>query len=158
MVPLRSHADMARIVFDSFNQVKLYVGPEGTPLTQKNNEDLKVYIEGFSFGLSKLHKVEKGYAAGYYSYGTSEKVEVFFHVDDEFLIEFENFSKKFWKHEMRCDLYYHHSGLTLDAEGQKMVLEEKLSDYSITEFFGSDTITKYPKKTAKEMLQNLTKR
>ena len=120
---------------------------------RKTDADLKVYIEGFTFGLGKVHRVEQGFAAGYYSYGTTEKMEVFFHVNDRFVIEYECFSKKFWNHEMRLDMYYHHNDLTLDVKGKKMVQEEKILGDSREERFGSGPHTYDKNETPEEMLK-----
>jgi hypothetical protein len=110
---LRANADFARAKLDTYNAVKLY-------LNSKSDSNLKVNMEGFTFGLSKVHQCNAGYAVGYYSYASGEKMELFFNVDDKFVIEYESFSKKFWKHEVSFDLYYQYSSL-----GAKKVIQKK---------------------------------
>ena len=140
-VPLRDNADLARARFDTYNQVKLY-------LESKADKNLKVYMEGFSWGLSKIHRCERGFAVGYYSYGTGEKMELFFHVDDKFVIEYESFSKKFWDHNVTYDLYYHYDSLGADG-----VAEAKLYHNSYQVSWGAGPDTHNPGKTAREMLE-----
>ena len=155
LVPLLDNADMGRAVLDSYNQVKLWTNNGQTP--SKKDSDLRVNIEGFTFGLSKVHKVESGFAAGYYSYASKEKMEVFFHTDDHFIIEYESFSKKFWDHDVILDVYYHHSGLTPNAEGNKMVIEERLYHDKQEVWLGAGPYTYNPGMTLEELLESKKK-
>ena len=112
IVPLRDNADMAHVV-TNMNQITLYVGPS------KNKE--VIHVEGHRFGRSDVEKCSAGYAVGYYSYATSEKIEMFFHVDEKYKIEVESFSKKLWKHDLDYDLYYQKSSLTDSKDISKKV-------------------------------------
>ncbi len=123
------------------NTVKLY-------LNSKTEGNLKVNVEGYTFGLSKVHQCNPGYAVGYYSYATGEKMELFFNVDDKYIIEYESFSKKFWKHDVSYDLYYQHSSL-----GEKKVISEKISHSSQSVRFGAGPYTDNPGKTPREMVK-----
>ncbi len=138
-VPLRDNADFARAVFGTYNTVKLY-------LNSKNDANLKVNVEGFTLGLSKVHQCNSGYAVGYYSYATSEKMELFFNVDDKFIIEYESFSKKFWKHEVSYDLYYQHSSL-----GAENGISKKIYHQSQEVRLGAGPYTHNPGKTPRQM-------
>ena len=93
-------------------------------LDDKSSSNLKVSVEGFTLGLSKVHQCNAGYAVGYYSYATSEKMELFFNVYDDFIIEYESFSKKFWKHEVSYDLYYQCSSLGAENEISKRIYHQ----------------------------------
>ncbi len=138
-VPLRSTADMARAKFDTFNAVKLY-------LYNKESNNMKVNVEGFTVGLSKVHKCDAGYAVGYYSYASGEKMELFFHVDDPYVIEYESFSKKFWEHEVKYDLYYQYNSL-----GKEQIIMKRISYLHETTHLGYGPETDWPHKTPKEM-------
>ena len=142
VVPLRDNVDFARAKFDTYNSVKLY-------LNNKNDSNLKVNVEGYTLGLSKVHRCDAGYAVGYYSYATSERMELFFNIDDRFVIEYESFSKKFWKHSVVYDLYYQHSSL-----GNEKVISEKISHHSQEVRFGAGPDTDSPGKTPREMVRS----
>ena len=87
IVPLMDNADYGRMSFDNFNDVQLYL--DGSK---------KVDIEGHILGKSDVHTCAKGFAAGYYSYATEEKMEVFFPVNKTVNVSFKSYSKKFFKH------------------------------------------------------------
>ena len=139
-VPLRDTADFARAVFDTYNSVKFY-------LDKKAESNIKVNMEGFLIGPSKVHRCDAGYAVGYYSYATGEKAELFFNVDEVFAIEYESFSKKMWEHKVTYDLYYQHFCL-----GEEKVIKERISSFSQNVHFGAGPETDYTGKTPKEML------
>ena len=82
LVPLLDNADYGRVKLTGFNQVRLYKGNVKT-----------IDLEGKLAGKSKVNKCDKGYAVGYYSYATEEKVEVFFPLG-EHKITVKDISKK----------------------------------------------------------------
>lgn len=127
LVPLLDNADMARAKFDGVNQVKFYH-------LIKSDSSLEAYMEGFKWGLSKLHSCEPGYAIGYYSYVTTERIELFFDVDEVFALDFKCFSKKLWSHDMYLNLYYHYNSLGYHGSDiEVQVYEEKHSDWGDSE-------------------------
>lgn len=116
-------------------------------MDKKAESNIKVNMEGFLIGPSKVHRCDAGYAVGYYSYATGEKVELFFNVDEVFAMEYESFSKKMWEHKVTYDLYYQHFCL-----GEEKVIKERISSFSQNVHFGAGPETDYTGKTPKEML------
>lgn len=83
LVPFLENIDYGRMSFLGFNDAKLYL-----------NGNKKVDIEGFTFGKSEIRLASPGFAAGYYSYATEERLEVFFPLNHGYKIEMKDYSKK----------------------------------------------------------------
>lgn len=80
LVPLRENADFARASFFGFNGLALRTDGSDTPA---------VVVEGSMFGRSDVITCGRGYAVGYYSYITEEKMELFFPIDVAYELSME---------------------------------------------------------------------
>ena len=93
-VKLRDNANLVHIAFFGYNDVKIYE-PNGSKV---------VDVEGFVFGKSEVRKCSDNFAAGYYSYATEEKMELYLPVNNEYKVSFKSYSKKL-RHLVTYDTY-----------------------------------------------------
>ena len=118
IVPLRNNADMGRMSFIDFNDLKLEVG-----------DSTKINIGGYIVGKSDISQCDKGYACGCYYYAASEGVELFFPIDNHYKITMKSYSGKL-SHEIEYRAYYQ------PARGPK----EQIDYYSDKVMFNSNVI------------------
>lgn len=83
LVALRDNAAIVHMAFYGYNDVKVYSG---------NNK--VVDMEGYLLGKSEVKKCDQGFAVGYYSYVTEEKMELYFPVNNSYKVSFKSYSKK----------------------------------------------------------------
>ena len=81
-VDLMDNADFGRVRFNGMNELSLY----------KDNVK-KVFVDGKAFGTSDVKLCKPGYAVGYYSYFTTEKMELFFPVNAKYKLTSKSHSK-----------------------------------------------------------------
>ena len=93
LVDLRDNADMGRVSFYGFNDLKLESGGSS-----------RVIVNGKYVGKSAVSKCDGGFAAGYYSFATEEKMELFFPVGTEFRLTSDSYSKKPY-HDVSYDIF-----------------------------------------------------
>jgi hypothetical protein len=122
VVALRDSAELVHMSFYGYNDLQVYDGN-----TQVVN------IDGHVFGKSDVKKCEPNFAAGYYSYVTEEKMELFFPVNKEYKVSFKSYSKKIY-HTLNYKTVCLYSG----ASSKKQNLPSG-SDWA---WFNSDRVTK----------------
>jgi hypothetical protein len=124
LVPFRDNADIGRMKFFGFNDL-------GLRLDSKKGHRV-VNVEGHTFGKSDVEDCEKGYAVGYYSYVTEEKMELFMPVGRTYNISMKSYSKK---PRHRCEYWAYYQFIALDNRGAKKVQLDHKKD---TAYFNSD--------------------
>ena len=82
-VDLMDNADIGRIKFNGMNECSLY-----------KNGDRKVFVDGKAFGDSDVKTCKNGYAVGYYSFFSTEKMELFFPLNSTYKLTSKSHSKK----------------------------------------------------------------
>lgn len=87
IVPLRDNADFGRISLKDFNEIGLF-------LETSSGFRNMVQVTGSKFSKSEIKSCNPGYAVGYYSYVTEEKMEIFMPVNQKYLINLQSFSLK----------------------------------------------------------------
>ena len=92
------NADFIRGSYVGFNDIAVF-DPDETdinPVNDKDGDGLKVLInvEGYMNGRSDVKRALPGYAAGYYSYITEERMEIFLPIDGKYRISARAYSKK----------------------------------------------------------------
>ena len=87
VVPLRDCADYGRMSFINFNDLSLYV-------LQGGGTRRVVKLSGYVGLDSDIDQCDDGYALGYYVYMTEERAEIFMPVEQDYVINFKNFSMK----------------------------------------------------------------
>lgn len=87
IVPLRDNADFGRMSLKDFNEVGLFLETNGG---FKN----MIQVTGSKFSKSEIKRCNPGFAVGYYSYVTEEKMEIFMPANHRYLINFQSFSLK----------------------------------------------------------------
>jgi hypothetical protein len=105
-VPLFSNADYGRMHFFGYNDL-------GLRLESKNGTRV-INIEGHVLGKSDVEDCRDGYAAGYYSYATEEKMDIFMPVNRKYNISMKSYSKKPYH---RCEYWAYYEYFTLDNSG-----------------------------------------
>lgn len=103
LVPFMDNADYARMHFFGFNDI-------GLRLESKKGERV-ININGTLFGKSDVETCKKGYAAGYYSYATEEKMDIFMPVNRKYNISMKSYSKKPYH---RCEYWAYYEFISLD--------------------------------------------
>ena len=83
-VALRDNADIVHMSFFGYNDVQV----------KDANGKQRVNVEGHLLGKSDIRQCDQGFAAGYYSYATEEKMELFFPVNGSYKVSFKSYSKK----------------------------------------------------------------
>ena len=124
VVPLLDNADYGRMSFFGFNDL-------GLRLESKNGSRV-VNVDGHYFGKSEVKDCDSGYAFGYYSYITEEKMELFMPVNRKYNISMKSYSKK-PKHRVEYWAYYERFALANDIN-KKIELDHKKA----TAYFNSD--------------------
>ena len=124
VVPFLDHADYGRMKFFGYNDIGLRL----------NNSDGKrvINIDGHYLGKSDIRSCEGGFAAGYYSYATEEKMELFMPSNRQYNISMLSYSKK---PSHRCEYWAYYEYFALDNTGRVRV---ELDHYKETVCFGSD--------------------
>jgi hypothetical protein len=139
-VDLSKKADMARASFFGFNDLKLH--------KESIDGDVAVNIEGHVLGRSDMKHCETGYAAGYYSYVSEEKMELFFPVDVKYGLAMKSYSKKV-SHVIEYRLCYQFNSI-----GKENTIDVLIHDYYDVVSLNSDTIIDEPQRTVKEMMES----
>lgn len=124
LVPLRNNADFGRMKFFGFNDL-------GLRLDSKKGKRV-VNVEGHIMGKSDIEDCEKGYAVGYYSYITEEKMELFMPIGRKYNISMKSYSKK---PRHRCEYWAYYQFISLDNRGKKKIELDHKKD---TAYFNSD--------------------
>ena len=88
LVALRDNAAIVHMSFFGYNDAKVTVG-----------QTKVLDIEGYVLGKSDVKKCDQGYACGYYSYITEEKMELYLPVNESLKVSFKSYSKKL-RHEV----------------------------------------------------------
>ena len=110
VVPFIDNANYGRMKFFGYNDIGLRL----------NNKDgyRAVSIDGHYVGKSDVYSCDPGYACGYYSYATEEKMELFMPINRTYNISFKSFSKK---PSHRCEYWAYYEYFTLDNTGRTRV-------------------------------------
>ena len=124
LVPLFDNADYGRMKFFGFNDL-------GLRLESKKGERV-VSVDGHVWGKSDVKQCRKGYAVGYYSYVTEEKMELYFPVGRKYNISMKDYSKK-PVHRVEYWAYYMY--FTIDSNG---VDSKRVDHMKKTAYFNSD--------------------
>ena len=124
LVPFMDNADYARMHFFGYNDI-------GLRLESKNGKRV-ININGSLFGKSEVESCNKGYAAGYYSYATSEKMDIFMPVNQKYNISMKSYSKKPYH---RCEYWAYYEFISLDNRGVLHVQKDHKKEQA---YFNSD--------------------
>ena len=124
VVPLRNNADFGRMHFFGFNDL-------GLRLDNKKGKRV-VNVEGHILGKSDIEDCEQGFAVGYYSYATEEKMELFMPINRKYNISMKSYSKK---PRHRCEYWAYYQFISLDNRGKKKIELDHKKD---TAYFNSD--------------------
>ena len=116
LVSFLENADYGRMTFVGLNDAKLYVG-----------KDKKVDIEGYVMGKSDIMTCQSGYAAGYYSYSTEERMEIFFPLNTNYKISMKDYSKKPY-HTFDYNAYHQYFSVGANGETKKEL--DKFHDWT----------------------------
>ena len=106
LVPFMDNADYVRMHFFGYNDI-------GLRLDSKKGKRV-ININGHVFGKSDVETCNAGYAAGYYSYATEEKMDIFMPVNRKYNISMKSYSKKPYH---RCEYWAYYEFLSLDNRG-----------------------------------------
>ena len=104
------NADYGRMKFFGYNDI-------GLRLESKKGTRV-INIDGHYVGKSDIQSCKAGYAAGYYSYVTEEKMELFMPVGRKYNISMKSYSKKPYH---RCEYWAYYEYFTLDNSGKVQV-------------------------------------
>ena len=124
LVPLMDNADYVRMHFFGYNDI-------GLRLDSKKGQRV-ININGHVFGKSDVETCDDGYAAGYYSYATEEKIDIFMPANGKYNISMKSYSKKPYH---RCEYWAYYEFLSLDNRG---VLRKQLDHKKEHAYFNSD--------------------
>ncbi len=124
IVPFLNNADYGRMKFFGYNDI-------GLRLNSKKGTRV-INIEGFTFGKSVIHQCDNGYASGYYSYVTEEKMEAFMPANRKYNISMKSYSKKPYH---RCEYWAYYEYFTLDNSGRERVEKDHKKEKT---YFNSD--------------------
>ena len=124
VVPFRNNADFGRMSFFGFNDL-------GLRLESKKGTRV-VNVEGHILGKSDVEDCDPGYAVGYYSYITEEKMELFMPIGRKYNISMKSYSKK---PRHRCEYWAYYQFIALDNRGVRKV---QLDHKKCTAYFNSD--------------------
>lgn len=106
VVPFMDNADYGRMKFFGYNDI-------GLRLNNKKGERV-INIDGHYAGKSDIRSCNSGYAAGYYSYATEEKMELFMPINRTYNISMKSYSKKPYH---RCEYWAYYEFFALDNSG-----------------------------------------
>ena len=124
VVPLIDNADYGRMKFFGYNDI-------GLRLDSKKGTRV-INIEGFTLGKSVIHDCQPGYAGGYYSYITEEKMELFMPANRKYNISMKSYSKKPYH---RCEYWAYYEYISLDNSGRTRVEKDHKKEKA---WFNSD--------------------
>ena len=110
LVTFMDNADYGRMKFFGYNDI-------GLRLDSKKGQRV-ISIDGHYVGKSDIASCNGGYAAGYYSYATEEKMELFMPVGRTYNISMKSYSKKPYH---RCEYWAYYEYFTLDNSGRTRV-------------------------------------
>ena len=116
LVPFMDNASYGRMHFFGYNDI-------GLRLDSKNGTRV-INIEGHLVGKSDVKECKAGYAAGYYSYITEEKMDIFMPINRKYNISMKSYSKKPYH---RCEYwaYYEFNYLANSGTIRKQVDHKK---------------------------------
>lgn len=116
LVPFMDNANYGRMHFFGYNDI-------GLRLDSKNGTRV-INIEGHLLGKSDVKECKAGYAAGYYSYITEEKMDIFMPINRKYNISMKSYSKKPYH---RCEYwaYYEFNYLANSGTISKQVDHKK---------------------------------
>ena len=106
VIPFIDNADYGRMKFFGYNDI-------GLRLESKKGTRV-INIDGHYAGKSDIRDCNLGYAAGYYSYATEEKMELFMPINRKYNISMKSYSKKPYH---RCEYWAYYEFFTLDNSG-----------------------------------------
>lgn len=106
LVPFMDNADYGRMHFFGYNDI-------GLRLESKKGTRV-ININGSVFGKSEIDSCNSGYAAGYYSYITEEKMDIFMPVNRKYNISMKSYSKKPYH---RCEYWAYYEFISLTNRG-----------------------------------------
>ena len=104
------NADYGRMKFFGYNDI-------GLRLDSKKGKRV-INIDGHYVGKSDIGSCDAGYAAGYYSYVSEEKMELFMPVNRTYNISMKSYSKKPYH---RCEYWAYYEYFALDNSGKDKV-------------------------------------
>ena len=110
LVTFMDNADYGRMKFFGYNDI-------GLRLDSKKGRRV-IDIDGYYVGKSDIDSCNAGYAAGYYSYISEEKMELFMPVGRTYNISMKSYSKKPYH---RCEYWAYYEYFTLDNTGKVRV-------------------------------------
>jgi hypothetical protein len=110
LVTFMNNADYGRMKFFGYNDI-------GLRLESKKGTRV-INIDGHYVGKSDIRSCDGGYAAGYYSYVSEEKMELFMPVNRKYNISMKSYSKKPYH---RCEYWAYYEYLALDNTGRVKV-------------------------------------
>ena len=116
LVPFLDNADYGRMSFTGFNDCGLYDG-----------DQRKINITGKVLGRSDVDNMGGRFAAGYYSYATEEKMEIFFPLG-KYKITMKDFSKKPY-HTMSYAAYRQY--MCVNEKGATKKIVDSFEDWAI---------------------------
>ena len=96
IVELRDSADFGRVTMKDYNDIGLYTNDGKTNL---------VSVSGAKAVKSDIKRCAPGFAVGYYSYATEEKMELFMPVNQKYILNMKGFSIK-PKHDVWYSAFY----------------------------------------------------
>jgi hypothetical protein len=100
LVPLRDNADFGRVSFKDYNDIGLYSSDAKTKF---------VSVSGKKVERSVINQCAPGFAVGYYSYATEEKMELFMPVNQQYILNMKGYSIK-PKHDVWYKAFYQSVG------------------------------------------------
>ena len=109
-VTFMNNADFGRMKFFGYNDI-------GLRLESKKGTRV-INIDGHYLGKSDIRSCDTGYAAGYYSYVTEEKMELFMPVNRKYNISMKSYSKKPYH---RCEYWAYYEYFALDNSGKDKI-------------------------------------
>ena len=104
LVPLRDNADFGRVSFKDYDDIALFSG---------DAEKKFVSVSGSKIKKSVINQCDPGFAVGYYSYATEEKMELFMPVNQKYLLNMKGYSIK-PKHDVWYTAFYQSVGPNTD--------------------------------------------
>ena len=112
------NADYGRMKFFGYNDI-------GLRLDSKKGKRV-INIDGHYVGKSDIDSCNGGYAAGYYSYVSEEKMELFMPVGRKYNISMKSYSKKPYH---RCEYWAYYEYAVLDNTGRSRVQRDHKKEW-----------------------------
>ncbi len=116
LVPFLNNADYGRMSFTGFNDCGLYL-----------DDQRKINVTGTLLGRSDVDNMDGRFAAGYYSYATEEKMEIFFPLG-KYKITMKDFSKKPY-HTMSYAAYRQY--ISVNEKGETKHQVDSFNDWAV---------------------------